>query len=146
MKMEEVMNLLDKLEKCNFTKFEMKDEGFELKVNREQKIVTASAPQTPAVVTTAQPEVVAPVEMAEEALTGDVVKAPIVGVFYSAPSPDAQPFVKVGQQVKKGDVLFIVEAMKLFNEVTSEFDGVVKTILPKDGDMVQYGEPVMVIE
>lgn len=77
--------------------------------------------------------------------SGNQVKAPIVGTFYSAPSPDAEPFVKVGQTVKKGDTIFIIESMKVMNEVTSEFDGVVKEILVGSGEPVDFDQTVMVI-
>ena len=75
-----------------------------------------------------------------------VVKAPMVGTFYSSSSPEADSFVKVGDTVKNGDVLCIIEAMKLMNEIESEVSGTVKEILVKDGDMVEYGEPLFKIE
>ncbi|MDO5349238.1 MAG: acetyl-CoA carboxylase biotin carboxyl carrier protein, partial [Lachnospiraceae bacterium] len=71
-----------------------------------------------------------------------VVTSPLVGVFYSASSPDADPFVKVGDRVKKGQVLGIIEAMKLMNEIESEYDGVVEAILVKNEDVVEYGQPL----
>ena len=76
---------------------------------------------------------------------GFEVKAPIIGTFYEAPAPDKEPFVKVGQRVKKGDVLMIIESMKLMNEIQSEFDGVVKEILVKNGDAVEYDQILMII-
>jgi acetyl-CoA carboxylase biotin carboxyl carrier protein len=75
-----------------------------------------------------------------------VVKAPIVGTFYASPSPDKPPYVKVGDTVKKGDVIMIIESMKLMNEVQSDFDGVVKDIMVKDGSPVEFDQPIMVIE
>ena len=68
------------------------------------------------------------------------VKSPLVGVFYAAPSPDAAPFIKVGDAVKKGDVLCIVEAMKLMNEIVAETDGVVVDICANNGDVVEFGQ------
>ena len=68
------------------------------------------------------------------------IKSPMVGVFYAAPSPDAKPFVEVGSKVKKGDVVCIVEAMKLMNEITAEFDGEVVDICVHNGDVVEYGQ------
>ena len=68
------------------------------------------------------------------------IKSPMVGVFYAAPSPDAKPFVEVGSKVKKGDVVCIVEAMKLMNEITAEFDGEVLDICVHNGDVVEYGQ------
>lgn len=76
---------------------------------------------------------------------GDVVKSPLVGIFYSAASPEDEPFVKVGDTVKKGQVLGIVEAMKLMNEIESEADGVVKQILVANEQMVEYGQPMFII-
>ena len=80
------------------------------------------------------------------AVCGNVVKAPIVGTFYAAPDPSKPPFAEVGKHVKKGDVLMIIESMKLMNEITSEYDGVVKQILVKNGEAVDYDQPVMIIE
>ena len=68
------------------------------------------------------------------------IKSPMVGVFYAAPSPDAKPFVEVGSKVKKGDIVCIVEAMKLMNEITAEFDGEVADICVHNGDVVEYGQ------
>ena len=77
---------------------------------------------------------------------GNIVKSPMVGTFYSKSSPDAKPYVEVGSRVKKGDVLCIVEAMKLMNEIESEFDGEVIDILVKDGEMVDYGKEMFIIK
>lgn len=80
-----------------------------------------------------------------EEKSGNVVKAPIVGTFYASPGPGKAPFVTVGREVKKGDVLMIIESMKLMNEIQSEFDGVVTEIIAKDGQAVEYDQPVMII-
>ena len=82
----------------------------------------------------------------EDAVDGNVVKSPIVGTFYAAPSPEKPPFVKVGDTVKKGDVIMIIESMKLMNEVRSDFDGVVEKILVSDGQAVEYDQPIMIIK
>ncbi len=82
----------------------------------------------------------------EKVLSGNVVKSPIVGTFYSTPSPGKPPFVKVGDKINKGDVIYIIESMKLMNEVKSEFTGVVKEILVESGESVEYGQPIMVID
>lgn len=81
-----------------------------------------------------------------KAQDGNVVKSPMVGTFYLKPSPTSKPYVEVGQRVKKGDVLCIIEAMKLMNEIESEFDGEVKEILVKDEEAVEYGKPLFVIK
>lgn len=77
--------------------------------------------------------------------TGKTVKSPLVGTFYAAPSPEADTFVKKGDTVQKGQVLGIVEAMKLMNEIESEYDGVVEEILVGNEDMVEYGQPLFII-
>ena len=86
------------------------------------------------------------VEVTESEIKGIPIKAPLVGTFYCAPSPEEKPFVSAGKSVKKGDVIGIIEAMKLMNEITAPEDGVVKTILAENGNMVEYGEVLMVLE
>ncbi|MCX7673629.1 MAG: acetyl-CoA carboxylase biotin carboxyl carrier protein [Thiobacillaceae bacterium] len=76
---------------------------------------------------------------------GHVVKSPMVGTFYRAPSPGARPFVEVGQTVKPGDTLCIIEAMKLMNEIEADLGGVIKAILVENGQPVEYGEPLFII-
>ena len=82
----------------------------------------------------------------EKNVTGNIVKSPMVGTFYLKPSPTAEPFVQVGKEVKQGDTLCIIEAMKLMNEIESEFAGKVKEVLVKDGEPVEYGTELFVIE
>ncbi len=88
----------------------------------------------------------APAAQASPVVSGNVVKSPIVGTFYAASAPDKPPFVTVGQQVKKGDVIMIIESMKLMNEVQSEFDGTVTEILVKNGEAVEFDQPIMIIK
>ncbi len=88
----------------------------------------------------------APAQEAPKAVSGNVVKSPIVGTFYAAPAPGKAPYAAVGQSVNKGDVLFIIESMKLMNEVTSEFGGKITEILVKDGEAVEFDQPIMIIE
>lgn len=106
-------------------------------------VIEASAPMTVPVV---QNNVGNSLVVTEKESTGNVVKSPMVGTFYSKPSPDAEPFVEVGQVVKKGQTLCIIEAMKLMNEIESEYDGKVKEILVSDGQAIEYGKPLFIIE
>lgn len=99
----------------------------------------------PATVNAAAPNA-APTVEAQAAFTGNVVRSPIVGTFYAAASPEKPPFAEVGKKVKKGDVLMIIESMKLMNEIQSEFDGTVTRILVKNGEAVEFDQPLMVIE
>ena len=114
-------------------------------------MVPAAAPAVPVQIPASAPAAAeaqpAPADTAKaEAVSGNAVKAPIVGTFYASPSPDKAPFVKVGDQVKKGDVLFIIESMKLMNEIQSEFDGTVAEILAENASAVEYDQPVMIIK
>lgn len=86
------------------------------------------------------------VEIKEQKEEFKIVKSPMVGTFYSKSSPDAKAYVEIGSKVKKGDILCIVEAMKLMNEIESEFDGEIVEICVKDGDMVDYGKPLFKIK
>jgi len=76
---------------------------------------------------------------------GHVVKAPMVGTFYRSPSPDAKPFVEVGQAIKEGDTICIIEAMKLMNEIEADASGSVKAILVENGQPVEYGQPLFIL-
>lgn len=113
--------------------------------------VVAAAPAAPAAVPAGAPaapaaSAAASEAPAEEVPAGTPVKSPVVGTFYSSPSPDAPPFVLVGQKVKEGDTLFIVEAMKTMNEIKAPCDGTVVRILAQPGDMVEYNQTVVIIE
>ena len=92
----------------------------------------AEAAQSPAVAAAAEPE-------------GHPVKAPMVGTFYRSPSPDAKAFVEVGQAIKAGDTICIIEAMKLMNEIEADASGVVKAILVENGQPVEYGQPLFIL-
>ena len=120
------------------------------------KIKIKSAPPAPVVPVAAAPVAAAPAAAtaaagetapaAEELPAGTPVKSPLVGTFYSSPAPDAPPFVLVGQKVKEGDTLFIIEAMKTMNEIKAPCDGTVVRILAQPGDMVEYNQTVVIIE
>ena len=97
--------------------------------------VAAPAPVAPATAPVAAP-----------ADTGKTINAPIVGVFYAAPSPDAEPYVSVGKRVKKGDVVCIIEAMKCMNEIQAEEDGEITAVLANNGELVEYGQPLFTIK
>jgi acetyl-CoA carboxylase biotin carboxyl carrier protein len=88
----------------------------------------------------------APAEAAEPELTGHIVRSPMVGTFYAAPAPGASDFVTVGQQVKAGETLCIVEAMKMMNQIEADKGGVVKQILVENGEPVEFDQPLFVIE
>ena len=156
MNIEEMTKLIKAVADNKLTSFEIKDGEFKLSIKCEKEapqIVMAQAPAVPAAAPSAfvpaAPAAAAPAatpapaaasEASEEG--GKVITSPLVGTFYSASSPDAEPFVKEGDTVKKGQVLGIIEAMKLMNEIESEFDGVVEAVLVSNEDVVEYGQPL----
>lgn len=109
------------------------------KVQKIQAVSPVSVPTAPTVQKVSDTE-------NKDSFSGNVVKSPIVGTFYDKPSPDKPAFVKVGDTVKKGDVIMIIESMKLMNEVQSDFDGIVDKILVSDGQAVEYDQPIMIIK
>ena len=162
MNIEEMTKLIKAVPDNKLTSFEIKDGEFKLSIKCEKEapqIVMAQAPAVPvaaavpaaassafvpaapaAAAPAATPAPAAASEASEEG--GKVITSPLVGTFYSASSPEAEPFVKEGDTVKKGQVLGIIEAMKLMNEIESEFDGVVEAVLVSNEEVVEYGQPL----
>ena len=121
-------------------------DGLKIKMDKTQKTaVETVAPQT-VVTPVVSNNVVTTVETPKEEENYKVIKSPMVGTFYASSSPTAEPFVKIGDKIKKGQVVCIVEAMKLMNEIESEFDGEVVEICVKNEDMVEYGTPLFKIK
>ena len=141
----EIKELMDKMADTGLTSLRVRDGEFELSLKAEQKEIIVQGEAAPAAAIAVPAASPAPKKEAEE-ISGNVVKSPFVGTFYAAPSPDKAPYVTAGKQVKKGDVLFIIESMKLMNEIQSEYDGTVKKILVQDGQGVEYGQPILIIE
>ena len=153
---QQILELVKEVSKAGLTNFEYTEGNIRIAMScpqPEEKIVVPAsnlvlqeaAGAGANTVETAAPAQQEPEQIAEEK-GGNVVKSPLVGTFYAAPSEDAQPFVKVGDTVKKGQTLAIVEAMKLMNEMESEFDGVVTEILVENEDNVEYGQPLFRIQ
>lgn len=107
-----------------------------MKKNENVEILTKAMKSSSQEVKKEEPEL----EQSSNEDTGKIVKSPMVGTFYIKPNPSANPYVEVGKKVKKGDVLCIIEAMKLMNEIESEFDGEIAEIFIKDGEAVEYGK------
>lgn len=152
MEIKDIIEFMKAVSDNGLTKFELEQGDTKLIMKREKKIVTVSgaASGVPVMPVMAEYDMEAPSEngnvtAAEKELSGNMVTCPLVGTFYSAPSPDAEDFVKVGDHVKKGQVLGIVEAMKLMNEIECEYDGVVEAILVNNEDTVEYGQPLFCI-
>ncbi|MDC7286547.1 acetyl-CoA carboxylase biotin carboxyl carrier protein [Blautia schinkii] len=148
MEFEKIIELIQAVSDSNLTQFQIQDGDWKIsmKTDKETKQTTVAVPVDMALPASAS---IGKVSMGEEEngrLQGNVVKSPLVGTYYQASSPDNDPFIQVGDVVKKGQVLGIVEAMKLMNEIESEFDGTVKEILVENEQMVEYGQPMFVIE
>lgn len=126
---------------------ETKDVKIKLKAKAPAPVAAAAPAAVPAAAAAAPAASAeaADAPAAEEDIPGTKVTAPLVGTFYAAPSPDEPPYIEVGQTVKKGDTLFIIEAMKTMNEIAAPCDGTVSRILAQAGDMVEYGQTLVVI-
>ena len=146
------IELMDALKAKGLGEVEIELDDVKLKIKSAPPAPVVAAPAAPAAAApaaapAAAAEDEAPAAAAAEDLPeGTPVRSPLVGTFYSSPSPDAPPFVLVGQKVKEGDTLFIVEAMKTMNEIKSPCDGTVVRILAQPGDMVEYNQTIVVIE
>ncbi len=142
MEIEDIKALLELLKETDITELELEKEGSKIKISRGR---VYAAMEVPPPLPLAAPPMIKHAEEAEaERLV--TVTAPLVGTFYRASSPEAPAFAEVGTIVKKGQVLCIVEAMKLMNEIESEVNGVVVKVLAENGQPVEYGEPLFLIE
>ena len=133
----------------------MQEEEGTVRISRAAPAVAPAAVQyaaapvvapTPTAAPAQAPAAATPAPAASDELSGHLVRSPMVGTFYRSPSPEAKAFVEVGQSVKVGDALCIVEAMKMMNRIEADKAGVVKAILINDGDAVEFDEPLIVIE
>lgn len=149
MDLRKIKKLIDLLEESNLAELEIKEGEEVVRLSRVPKGTMTAAPVMQAAPMMAAPvAVAAPVEAApaEAALpAGHVVKAPMVGTFYASSSPGAAAFVKVGQQVKAGETLGIIEAMKMFNQIEADVAGTVTAILLENGQSVEFDQPMFVI-
>ena len=153
MDLRKLKKLIDLVEESGIAEIEVTEGEEKVRITRT---TAAAAPVYAAPAPAAAAPVAAPVAAAPAAATpaaapaardlSNAQKSPIVGTFYRAPGPNAAAFVEVGQQVKVGDTLCIIEAMKLMNEIEAEKSGVVKEILVENGTPVEYGEPLFIIE
>ncbi len=144
MELEDLKELMGLLKDTDVTELQIEKDGVKVKIKREKffgHLELPSALHEKREIK--KEEMIVETEAEGRLLT---VTSPIVGTFYRSPSPDAEPFVDVGARVKKGQVICIIEAMKLMNEIESEVDGVVVRMLVENGHPVEYGEPLFLIE
>jgi acetyl-CoA carboxylase biotin carboxyl carrier protein len=155
---DDIERILELMRAHDLAEFELERDGLKLRVRKSNPSysplvapvqLTTAAPVLPPVaaipasLTTAAAE---PTDLDDETVDLAVVKSPIVGTFYRSPEPGAAPFVEVGERVKKDQVLCIIEAMKLMNEITSEYEGEIATAYVENGKPVQYGERLFAIK
>ena len=146
MDIRKVRKLIELLEASNIAEIEIKEGEEAVRISRATNIApaTIAAPVAVAAPATQAAAPAAPAEPAPPPVeSGNLVTSPMVGTFYRAPAPDSPSYVEVGQQVNEGDTIGIVEAMKMMNQIESEFSGVVEAILVEDGKPVEFGQPLV---
>jgi acetyl-CoA carboxylase biotin carboxyl carrier protein len=150
MDIRKVKKLIELLEESGVAEIEIKEGEESVRISRTSSsppmMMAPAAPAAPVPVAAPVPAAEVPAEKPSEEITGHVVRAPMVGTFYRAPSPGAKSFVEEGQNVKNGDTLCIIEAMKLLNQIEADKAGTIKAILVENGQPVEYNQPLFIIE
>lgn len=136
MKIEDIEKIVHMFEKANISTLELEVDDIKIKLDKKEPVINP--------INVISNEVKHDVGNTVEAI-GDAVTSPIVGTFHTRPFPDSEPFINLGDRVKKGDKLCIIEAMKVMNEIISPYDGIVKKILVTNGQMVEYGQELFII-
>jgi len=154
MDIRKIKKLIELLEESDIGEIEIKEGEESVRISRGGVGAIAQPQYAPAPIAAPAP-VAAPVAAAapvsdapassSDALTGHVVKSPMVGTFYASPSPGSPAFIEVGKQVKAGDVICIIEAMKMMNQIEADKAGVIESILANDGDPIEFDQPLVTI-
>lgn len=138
MKLDFIKQIMSEFDQSNVTKMKVEIDDLKIELEKESEKVEYVKP--------VEKEVIEDKQIKQEQATGTAVKSPIVGVFYSASSPESEPYVTVGKNVKKGDIVCIIEAMKVMNEIKAPCDGTVTSILVENEALVEYDQALMVIK
>ena len=138
MNLEEIEKLMKMLENSTLSSLEVEENGLRIRLDKNSPM--HEVVKTNETIVSSKKE-----EKVEEKTLGHEISAPLVGTFHQAPYKDAKPFVALGQKVKKGQKLCIIEAMKVMNEITSPYDGTILEILAKENDVVEFGKPLFLI-
>lgn len=152
MDLKSIYDLMDKFDASKCAYIELETEGMFLKLKKPEACVKTMAPAMPMPAVSGaasplnQPAVAEEKDMPLANAPKDTVKSPLVGVFYAAPSPEKEAFVQPGDKVKKGDILCLIEAMKMMSEVVAPKDGVIKEVLVENGTMVEFDTPLFEIQ
>lgn len=153
MNLDDIRKVLELVREHDLAEFELEQDGLKVRIRKAGHEITVMAPPAPVVAPVAAPAAVpvaapasaGPAEEPPAAVDLAIIKSPIVGTFYRAPEPGARNFVEVGDQVRKGQVLCIIEAMKLMNEIEADASGTIKAILVENGQPVEYGQALFII-
>lgn len=140
MKLDFIKQIMSEFDQSNVTKMKVEIDDLKIELEKESEKVEYVKPVEK------EKEVIEDKQIKQEQATGTAVKSPIVGVFYSASSPESEPYVTVGKNVKKGDIVCIIEAMKVMNEIKAPCDGTVTSILVENEALVEYDQALMAIE
>ncbi|HHT67718.1 MAG TPA: acetyl-CoA carboxylase biotin carboxyl carrier protein [Firmicutes bacterium] len=144
---KQIKELVSLVNSTDITDLEIEEENFRIRIRKEQHVSNAVAVPLVEKVPS-QPQVFAPIEQTISDTQDGLIEitAPMVGTFYRAPAPDAPPYVQVGETITPGQVLFIIEAMKMMNEIECEVKGIVRQFLVENGEPVEYGQALMLID
>lgn len=156
MDIRSIRKLIEIVEQSDIAEIEIKEGEHNIRISRSKEPVMmqaptqmayhAAAPAAPTAPAATASEVAAPTETAAAEVSGHSITSPMVGTFYNAPSPDASPFVNVGDQVSVGDTLCIIEAMKIMNPIEADVSGTVKKIMVQNAEPVEFGQALFIIE
>ncbi|MBR0574114.1 MULTISPECIES: acetyl-CoA carboxylase biotin carboxyl carrier protein [Pasteurellaceae] len=154
MDIRKIKKLIELVEASGITELEVSEEDGSVRISRgvaqaisqPQQYINTQTIEVPTEKTEISQESTITGVQTEQIISGHTVASPMVGTFYRSPSPEAQPFIEIGQNVNVGDALCIVEAMKMMNKIESDKAGIVKAILVNDGDAVEFDQPLIVIE
>ena len=152
MDIRKIKKLIELLDESGVAEIEIKEGEESVRISRQQNVIAAAPQQmmaAPAPLAAAVPAAAAPVvdaAPAEPEVTGHQVTSPMVGTFYRSASPGASVFTDIGQSVKEGDTLCIIEAMKILNQIEADKSGTIKAVLVENGQPVEFGQPLFIIE
>ncbi|AMA64995.1 Biotin carboxyl carrier protein of acetyl-CoA carboxylase [Candidatus Arsenophonus lipoptenae] len=156
MDIRKIKKLIELVEKYDISKLEISEDGESIRINRkniqnssnlQHYMITKNTPQTNLLHHTEQNKILSENKSEKKTKIDDyIIRSPIVGTFYRAPNPKAKPFIEVGQRVKLGDPLCIIEAMKMMNQIETDKSGIIKAILLENGAAVEFEEPLVIIE
>lgn len=141
MELKQILQLIDAVSESSLDKFEYEENGSKLSLEKgKEPVIMTQVAENEEMSQALKPS--AEIQKEEKESTGQIVKSPLVGTFYAAPAEDADPFVRTGDKIKQGQVLAIVEAMKLMNDIESEYEGEIAEIYVENGQSVEYGQPL----